>query len=87
MTRSTKNRIQLPIILALVLAALGLASGPSDAGTRVVVRVGPRRAVVQRTPRAPVPVVARRVWVPGHWKWNQAGHRYVWVAGRYVWVR
>jgi hypothetical protein len=92
MTRSTRIRIQLTMILTLVLAALGLAAGPSEAGTRVVVKVGPRRTVVYRQQVRPLPVrparmVARRVWRPGRWVWSAAKQCRIWAPGHYVWIR
>jgi hypothetical protein len=67
--------------LASGLVLSGLLLAPvSEARTRIYVNIGPPPVVVERH------VVASPgrgyIWQDGYQMWN--GHRYVWVAGRWV---
>jgi hypothetical protein len=67
-------------VLALAAAVLTLPACASAApGTRVYVRVGPPRAVVEARVVAPGPGY---VWLPGFHTWN--GAAYVWTPGRWA---
>lgn len=42
----------------------------------------PPAARVEPVPAPPPGAPRAYVWRPGYWRWN--GHRYIWIAGRYV---
>ncbi len=67
------------LLATAALAVLILASAlPALADTRVYVRVGPPRAIVETRVVAPGP---HHVWIAGCHRWD--GAAYVWVPGRW----
>ena len=65
------------LLATAALAGLILAAAlPSAADTRIYVRVGPPRAIVETRVVAPGP---RHVWIAGYHRWD--GAAYVWVPG------
>ncbi len=67
------------LLATAALAVLILASAlPALADTRVYVRVGPPRAIVETRVVAPGP---HHAWIAGYHRWD--GAAYVWVPGRW----
>lgn len=61
---------------------------PATARAKIVVTpVGVEVVVVPAHAKVVVVKGERRVWVPGHRRWNPRTHSYVWVKGHYVRVR
>jgi hypothetical protein len=74
-------------ILVAMVALATVALLPVDASSHSRQIRAPARARIVVTPaRTKVVIVKRqkRVWVPGHWRWNERAHRYVWVKGHYM---
>ena len=69
------------LLAAVVVASLGMATGPATAAVNVSVDVGPPplRQEVMPAPRRGYD------WTPGYWAWDGNRHRHTWVAG--TWVR
>jgi len=63
------------IILALLFGSLVLTTHHIQAQV-VVVKPVPPKNVVKRIACGP-----NRVWIDGHWRWNNRTKRYVWVKG------
>jgi hypothetical protein len=65
-------------VTAAMVVAASLFVASACASGRVFVRVGPPPVRVEAVGIAPGP---RYVWLPGYYRWDNAG--YVWVPGRY----